>query len=47
MFIKFRLKIRNFIRDNRKKIIIIILVWLLIFIINCLLGLRKDQAHQL
>ncbi len=44
MFIKFRLKIRNFIRDNRKKIIIIILVWLLIFIINCLLGLRKEKV---
>lgn len=44
MFIKFRLKIRNFIRDNRKKIIIIILVWLLIFIINCLLGLRKEKT---
>lgn len=44
MFTKFRLKIRNFIRDNRKKIIIIILVWLLIFIINFLLGIRKQKV---
>ncbi|MCI8965100.1 MAG: hypothetical protein HFJ43_01895 [Clostridia bacterium] len=44
MFTKFRLKIRNFIRDNRKKIIIFILVWLLIFIINFLLGIRKQKV---
>lgn len=43
MFLKLRLKIRNFIKDNKKKLIIIFLIWLLIFAINFILGLRKDE----
>lgn len=42
MFLKLRLKIRNFFKDNKKKIIIIFLVWLLIFMINFLLGIRTE-----
>ena len=43
MFLKLRLKIRNFIKDNKKKLIIIFLVWLLIFMINFLLSIQKEE----
>ena len=43
MFLKLRLKIRNFFKDNKKIIIIILIVWLIIFGINFLLSLRKEE----
>ena len=43
MFLKLRLKIRNFFKDHKRTIIIIFLVWLLIFAINFILSLRKEE----
>jgi len=40
MLLKLRLKIRNFIKDHKRTILIVLLVWLIILAVNFLLGLR-------
>ena len=42
-FTELRIKIRNFIKKNRRLILIIVLLWLIIFLINLLLGFRKEE----
>ena len=44
MFVKLRLKIRNFIKDHRKAIIIGLLIWLIVLAVNFLLTLRKPSS---
>ena len=48
MFTEWRLKIRNFFRNNRRTIIIVLIIWGIIIIINILLGLRpKQQTYNI
>lgn len=42
-FTEMRLKIKHFIKKNRRLFIIIFLIWAIIFLINMLLGLRKVE----
>ena len=42
MFLELRLKIRNFFRKHRSVIIIVLFIWLIILIVNYLLGHRKQ-----
>ncbi len=43
MFLKLRLKVRNFIKKHKNTILIIIVIWAIILAINFFLGLRKDE----
>lgn len=43
MFLKLRLKISNFIKNNRSKILIILIIWIIIILINYYLGHRKKE----
>ena len=43
MFLEYRLKIRNWIRNNKNKVIIVLVIWAVIIVINYLLGHRKEQ----
>ncbi|MCI8546097.1 MAG: hypothetical protein HFJ44_02575 [Clostridia bacterium] len=42
MFLKWRLKIRNFFKKNKTKIFFILIVWVVILVINYLLGHKKE-----
>lgn len=44
MFLKIRLKVRNFIKKHKNKLIIIILAWIIIVVINYILGHQKVQV---
>lgn len=44
MFLKLRLKIRNFIKDHKRTLLIILLAWLVILAVNFLLGLRNHTT---
>ena len=42
MLLKLRLKIRNFIKKHKNKIIIILVIWAVVIVINYILGQQKD-----
>ena len=42
-FTEMRLKIRHFIKKNRRLLLIIFMLWAIAFLINLLIGLRKDE----
>ena len=45
MFLKFRLKVGKFIRENKNKILIILILWFIILAINYYLGHRKVEVE--
>ena len=44
MFLKYRLKIRNWIKNNKNKIILVLIIWAIIFVINLILKNRKVEV---
>lgn len=44
MLLKWRLRIRNFIKKHRSKIIIILIIWAIILVINYLLGHKNNEV---
>ena len=46
MFLEFRLKVRDFFKKHRNKIIIIVIVWIAIIIINYFLGKKKVETPE-
>lgn len=44
MFLKFRLKLRNFIKKHKNKILIIFVIWAVILVINFLIGHKKGEV---
>lgn len=45
MFTGFRLKVRGFYRENKRKILIIIIFWAIIFAVNTMLKLFKEEER--
>ena len=43
MFVKWRLKIRKFIKQNQKIILIVLIAWAIIIAINFMLGHRQEK----
>ena len=44
MFLKLRLKVRNFFKKNKNKIFIVLVIWIIILAINYLLGHQKQKV---
>lgn len=44
MFLKIRLKVRNFIKKHKNKLIVILLAWIIIVVINYILGHQKTKV---
>ena len=44
MFLKLRLKVRNFFKKYKNKIFIVLVIWIIILAINYLLGHQKQKV---